>query len=123
MIHRDLADAAVAGLSQDRRFATAYNAVPQVSKMVIACSGYRVLGQAHHQTTFVALDIAMGPAVSQIAIYFDVCRRKRNLIEYFAAHKSTKSESDDLVEQAEKFLAMGEEWIELNFPQFKADSP
>lgn len=50
LVARDVADAGLAGLSADRRFATAYNAVLQVSKMAIACSGYRVTpGLGHHQ--------------------------------------------------------------------------
>ena len=36
LIERDLTDAALAGLSADRRFATAYNAALQTAKMVIA---------------------------------------------------------------------------------------
>lgn len=39
LIARDLADAAVEERSADRRFATAYNAVLQLSKMAIACDG------------------------------------------------------------------------------------
>jgi hypothetical protein len=42
LIERDLTDAALSGLSADRRFATAYNAALQTAKMVIACAGYRV---------------------------------------------------------------------------------
>jgi hypothetical protein len=42
LIERDLTDAALAGLSADRRFAIAYNAGLQTAKMVIACAGYRV---------------------------------------------------------------------------------
>ena len=71
VIARDLQDAAVAGLSADRRFATAYNAVLQLTKMVVACSGYRVVGQGHHQTTFEALELAMGPSIAASAVYFD----------------------------------------------------
>jgi len=41
LIARDLADAAIAGLSADRRFATAYNAALQAINMAIACAGYR----------------------------------------------------------------------------------
>jgi hypothetical protein len=37
LIARDLADAALAGLSADRRFATAYNAALQAANMAIAC--------------------------------------------------------------------------------------
>ena len=42
LIARDLADAAVPGLSADRRFATAYNAALQVANTAIASAGYRV---------------------------------------------------------------------------------
>jgi hypothetical protein len=41
LITRDLADAAVKELSDDRRFATAYNAGLQTAKMAIASAGYR----------------------------------------------------------------------------------
>jgi hypothetical protein len=39
LIARDLNDAAVPGLSPDRAFATAYNAVLQLSKLALACAG------------------------------------------------------------------------------------
>ena len=42
LIVRDLADASLAGLSEDRRFATAYNAALQTAKMAISCAGYRI---------------------------------------------------------------------------------
>ena len=40
LVARDLKDAAISELSADRRFATAYNTVLQLSKMAIACAGY-----------------------------------------------------------------------------------
>jgi hypothetical protein len=43
VVARDLTDARVVGLSTDRQFATAYNAVLQLAKMAIACAGYRVV--------------------------------------------------------------------------------
>ena len=76
VVERDLKDAALEGLSADRRFGTAYNAVLQLAKMAIACAGYRVAGIAHHQTAFEALELAMGSSVSDLAAYFDICRRK-----------------------------------------------
>jgi pimeloyl-ACP methyl ester carboxylesterase len=48
LIARDLADAAVAGLSADRRFAIAYNAALPVSNMAIACAGFRVTSSTGH---------------------------------------------------------------------------
>jgi hypothetical protein len=55
-IARDMADASVPGLSADRTFATAYDAVLQLSKMALACAGYRVSATlpGHHQVTFEA---------------------------------------------------------------------
>jgi len=41
LVARDLLDAAVPGLSADRTFATAYNAVLQLSKPALAAAGYR----------------------------------------------------------------------------------
>src|SRR5690349_6396220 len=73
VVKRDLEDASVPMLSADRRFATAYNAALQLAKMVVACSEYRVVGPGHHQTTFEALEIAMGHSVSGLALYFDTC--------------------------------------------------
>jgi hypothetical protein len=38
LIARDLTDAAIAGLSADRKFATAYNAALQAANMAIVCA-------------------------------------------------------------------------------------
>jgi hypothetical protein len=66
LIARDLADAALAGLSADRRFATAYNAALQTGKIAITCSGYRVSARAgHHAVTFEAAHHPVGVRVSQ----------------------------------------------------------
>src|SRR5437016_9677484 len=70
VVERDLQDAAVPAVSADRRFATAYNAVLQLGKMVLACAGYRVVGPGHHLTTFEAVEIAMGSTVASLTTYF-----------------------------------------------------
>src|SRR5438128_11000922 len=57
VVKRDLKDAKLDQLSADRRFARAYNAVHQLTKMVLACEGYRVTGTGHHQTTFEPLGL------------------------------------------------------------------
>ena len=78
LVNRDLKDAEIDGLSDDRRFATAYNAVLQLSKMAITCSGYRVSANkvGHHRTTFEAVKNAIGTVdVRNLADYFETCRR------------------------------------------------
>ena len=72
LIARDLADAALPGLSADRRYATAYNAALQAGKIAIACSGYRVSARAgHHAATFEAAHLAIGQQAAGLTAYFD----------------------------------------------------
>jgi len=77
VVERDLKDAALAGLSEDPRFATAYNAVLQLAMMAVACAGYRASAkQGHHENTFAALELALGRPGAEFARYFNICRKK-----------------------------------------------
>ena len=65
VIQRDLADAQLAALSADRRFATAYNAALQTATMAIACAGYRVTAKAgHHRVTIDGIALTVGTSGS-----------------------------------------------------------
>ena len=119
VIDRDLQDAAVVGLSADRRFATAYNAALQIAKMVIACAGYRVSGIGHHQTTFEAMELAIGSSVAPLASYFDLCRRKRNIVDYDMANVASETEAEQIIQEAENLRQIAENWISQFYPQFK----
>jgi uncharacterized protein (UPF0332 family) len=119
VVERDLRDAKLEALSDDRRFATAYNAVLQLTKIVIACQGYRVTGLGHHQTTFQALEIAMGPSVHALSSYFERCRRQRNQVDYDMANVATKAEAKLLVQKAQEFRQLVERWIRKNYSTYK----
>jgi hypothetical protein len=107
LIERDLQDAAVPALSADRKFATAYNAILQMAKMVIACEGYRVVGPGHHLTTFECLENAMpGLPVSALVAYFDTCRRKRNQVDYDSANIATETEAEELIHKRRNFAIL-----------------
>jgi len=117
LIARDLADAALPGLSADRRFATAYNAALQAGKMAVACSGYRVSARAgHHAVTFEAAHLAIGPKATPLADYFDACRRKRNVIDYDNSSVSTETEASELLGKAADFRGLVEAWVRSNHP-------
>ena len=122
VVARDLQDASLAGLSSDRTFATAYNAALQLAKMAIACAGYRVaFGAGHHQATFEAVKlVALGPTSSNLADYFDTCRRKRNLVDYDCAHAATETEAEELIRKAEEFRGLVETWIRKHHPRYSA---
>jgi hypothetical protein len=119
VVDRDLKDASIASLSEDRRFATAYNAVLQLATMVIACAGYRVSAkQGHHENTFVGLELAMGPPAAKLAKYFNTCRKKRNRVDYNLANVVTETELHELLEKANEFRELVEDWIAKYYPQF-----
>jgi len=101
-------------LSPDRRFATAYNAVLQLTKIVVACEGYRIAGLGHHQTAFQALEIAMGPSVVPLSSYFERCRRQRNQVDYDMANVATEADANILVQKAQEFQQLVEDWIRKN---------
>lgn len=113
LVERDLRDAAIDALSDDRRFATAYNAVLQLSKMAIACAGYRVsTGAGHHQKTFDAVKTALRTnEADALADYFDTCRRKRNNIDYDGSEIVTETEVAELLTKAHEFRDIIEAWI------------
>lgn len=117
VVARDILDAQVTGLSTDRQFACLYGAALQLTQMVIACSGYRVATvSGHHRTSFEALELAMGAGISTYGIYFDACRRKRNLVEYDTTSVATESEVAELLSKVKEFEDMVELWIENSHP-------
>ncbi len=118
IVARDMQDARLPGLSTDRQFATAYNAVLQLAKMAVACTGYRVVGVGHHRTMFAAVELAMGPSIVPLATYFDTCRRKRNILDYDAANVVTDTEAAELLRQAAAFREQVEQWIAQHCPHF-----
>ena len=120
LVARDLADAAIAGLSADRRFATAYNAALQAANMAIACAGYRVTAKTgHHKMTFYSANLALGTGADKYADYFETCRRKRNVIDYTRSHVATETEATEIVEKATEFCEFVEGWIDSKFPTLK----
>jgi hypothetical protein len=120
LVARDLADAAIPALSDDRRFATAYNAALQTAKMAVACAGYRVASvPGHHRLTFEGARLALGKPVEHLTDYFDACRRKRNEIDYTGATIATGTEANELLLHAKSFLDMVEGWITAHHPAWK----
>jgi hypothetical protein len=114
-VRRNLHDATLPGLSADNKFGLAYEAGLLLAKMAVACAGYRVKGQGAHQTTFVALKLAMGASVAKTASYLERCRRKRNQISYDTAGLVSDTEAEELAAETEKFRRAVEGWIAKNY--------
>lgn len=120
LIARDLADAAIAGLSADRRFATAYNAALQAANMAIACAGYRIVSKVgHHRISLDSTKLVLGKTAHKYADYFETCRRKRNTIDYTFSNVATETEAKEILIQASLFYGEVEDWIAKNHPSLK----
>ena len=117
VVKRDLADAALPALSEDRRFATAYNAALQVPRMATACAGYRVAAvPGHHALSFECAGLALGKQADKLVLFFDGCRRKRNVIDYTGVQIATATEAAELLQRAEEFSTLVETWIKSTHP-------
>ena len=118
LVRRDIKDAKVEGLSSDRRFACAYNAVLQLATILLYCKGYKPEGTGHHFTVFQAMKIIMGNNYYTLADYFDSCRSKRNITDYDCAGAISDLEAEELIEEAESFLAVILNWLKKNYTVF-----
>lgn len=116
IVDRNLADAGVEALSTDRRFAIAYEAALQLAKIAVACTGWRIVGAGHHQNTFVGLELAVGSASAPLAAYFEVCRRKRNRLEYDSAMIATDTEVAEIIAKALELRTLVSGWLRANYP-------
>ncbi len=120
LIARDLEDAAIPALSDDRRFATADNAALQTAKMAIASAGYRHASiPGHHRLTFEVVGLALGATADLAFDFFEACRRKRNVIDCDHPSVATHTEADEIVLEARDSLAMVEGWIAASHPKLK----
>jgi hypothetical protein len=118
IVARDLKDARIKELSVDRRFTCFYSAALQLAHMVAACSGYRVSAvSGHHKTSFEVLKLSMGKSITPFAAYFDVCRRKRNIVEYDGSSIVTETELIELQNRVLEFQDIVENWIKKNYPK------
>ena len=118
LITRDLADSTVAGLSADRRFATAYNVALQAANMAVASARYRITAKiGHHKVSLESAALALGKSANKFTDYFERCRRKRNQIDYTQSHVATDTEAAEIVAKAREFYEFVERWIATNYPK------
>lgn len=118
VVQRDVRDAGVESLSADRRFATAYNAALQLSKMALAAAGYRLSkGHGGHERAFdVVRYVVATEEIEDQCDYFDTCRRKRNDIDYDFADVVTDTELSEILGKVSEYQELIERWIEANRP-------
>ncbi len=85
--------------------------------MATACAGYRVAaGPGHHALSFECAGLALGKQAYKLVLFFDACRRKRNVIDYTGVQIATATEAAELVQRTVEFHALVESWIKASHP-------
>ncbi|MBF0494436.1 MAG: hypothetical protein HQL28_04825 [Candidatus Omnitrophica bacterium] len=118
IIKRDLSDAKVGGISLDRRFATAYNAILQSAMIAVHLAGFRPKGSGHHAAVFECLKYILAKQHGDLIDYFDSCRSKRNITDYDYAGRISRAETEEILKEAEKFFDLILKWVKQNHPEY-----
>jgi hypothetical protein len=95
IVERDLADAS-RDISADWRFSITYNAALRLCTILLYAEGYRPERNLQHYRTIQALALVLGPERKDDVEYLEVCRKKRNVIEYDAAGTVTDRDATEL---------------------------
>lgn len=115
VVERDLRDASMEGVSPDRRFAIAYNAVLQLATIVLYVSGYRASRGGHHWITISVIPDLMGDELKEAARYFDSCRIKRHSMDYDRAGTIGEREVKELLQEAAWFKERVPSWLKVGY--------
>ena len=86
--------------------------------MALACAGYRLDAKSggHHKTAFEALPLVLGSGANALARYFEVCRRKRNEIDYDRAYVVSEADTQEIIERLRELRQLVEDWIATHHP-------
>jgi len=100
VVERDIKDSSIQGLSNDRKFITAYNAILQATTILLYINGYKVKGEGHHYYTFISARNFIDKTKEPLLSYFNACRSKRNTSDYDRTGVISDSETKEIIEEA-----------------------
>lgn len=112
---RDLADAAVPGLSGAWKFSIAYNSILQAGAAALAAAGYRAERELHHYRVLQSLRHTIGLDQDTLE-RLDVCRRKRHKSVYEAVDAVSDHEVREILAMARDLRARVGAWLKANHP-------
>jgi len=116
VFERDIADAQAAGLSADRRFATAYNAALMATRAALAACGYRTSGEGGHYWTIQSLAFTLKLDAKTIS-KLNKFRQKRNISDYEMIGMVSEQEVSEMVALARELRETVMAWLEKNYPE------
>ena len=116
IVDRDLADARTARLSTDWQFGIAYNAALKLCTILLYAEGWRPEKTLAHYRSLQALPLILGADRNADADYLDMCRAKRNTVEYDMAGQTSPEEASELIEFAAGLRSDTLDWLKKRHP-------
>jgi len=113
IVARDLKDSQAKDVSDDWRFAIAYNAALQAVTAALAAAGYRASRENHHYRVIQSLELTLGKDAKFIRA-FDAFRKKRNVSSYDIGGGVSHREVEEMIGIAQSLQQDVEQWIRTN---------
>jgi uncharacterized protein (UPF0332 family) len=110
IVGRDMKDSRSKDVSNDWRFAIAYNAALQAATAALAAAGYRASRESHHYRVIQSLSLTLGKSAEFIR-NFDAFRKKRNVSNYDIGGGVSERELQEMTDMAETLREEVENWI------------
>jgi hypothetical protein len=117
IVSRDLNDARVAAISEDRRFEAAFNAARTAANAALRACGYCTVTQVgHHLKTIESLEFTMR-ADSRLIQKLRVFSKKRNATSYDSAGNVSNQELEEAIKVAEGLRQTVTAWLLETHPE------
>jgi hypothetical protein len=117
IVNRDLHDAQVQAISEDRRFEAAFNAARTAANVALRACGYRTASQlGHHLKTIESLEFTI-QADPRLIQKLRVFSKKRNATSYDSAGNVSEQELEEMIRIAEGLRQRVAEWLRENHPE------
>lgn len=113
IVARDLKDSQAKELSNDWRFAIAYNAALQAATAALAAAGYRATRASHHYRVIQSLELTVRKDAKFVQA-FDAFRKKRNVSNYDIGGGISNREVEEMIGIARTLQQDVEQWIRTN---------
>jgi hypothetical protein len=121
IVDRDLKDANVAVISEDRRFEAAFSAARTAATIALRASGYRTSTQVrHHAKTIESLELTIN-ADSKMIQKVRTFSKKRNVTNYDSAGSVSKQELELAIKTAAELHRHVVAWLEKNHADLLKD--
>lgn len=121
IVERDLKDADVVAVSEDRRFEAAFSAARTAAAIALRASGYRPSLQAgHHIKTIESLEFTLGTDARLIQ-RMKMLSRKRNAASYDSAGHVSPQELELAIRTATDLQHAVIVWLKKHHPELMKD--